>query len=586
MKGTTPFPRLALGKGGSLGANSHEGAFDWGYVRGMNPTDELSSYYAELLEGTYDCVDRVVLNAYFPMGQTGGGLRTWWRQLHGSDANLNDDQLRDMAGRLSRRLRAYCAQHQVPVIDAEAGQRKHELAEEHLPQDPKFRGLFLVITGNAPAPVWEVKRNAQHQIIEVQHRRKWPYVKHYYFHLMDPEWGHVTLRMCGYPPFGTQVILNGHEWVERQAVRQKVTVAKSGNCFVEGSDFAQVNRLAALLQRESAIGKLAAVCERWIYSSALCFALTREEQQRSGFHYQYSVFQLELSRNLLFARGDTMDEVYQKLIDRTRQPLELEHLKTIFGFRHRPRQKLKRGRPGPEVAKEVQAQGYDLTVFKVRWGNLTLKIYDKGGRVLRVEVVVHNAKELRCGRVLQKLPVLLERMSGMLVRFLNTVQVAHVSFLDQGAFERWAEPSTRGTRRLAGIDLNKARNRHVVDAVVGLATQPEGFRLAELAAAVRARAGWGPKRYSVRQAAYDLAKLRGKKLVRRKDQSRRYVSDPSGVRTMCAYLLLREKVIKPLLAGVTRPVGRPPKVLNPLDRHYVNLRDELNRAFETIGLAA
>jgi hypothetical protein len=36
------------------------------------------------------------------------------------------------------------------------------------------------------------------------------------------------------------VILKGHEWVERQAVRQKVIVAKSGNCFVEGSDFAQV----------------------------------------------------------------------------------------------------------------------------------------------------------------------------------------------------------------------------------------------------------------------------------------------------------------------------------------------------------
>src|ERR1022692_3694555 len=158
----------------------------------MNPTDELSSYYAELLEGTYDCVDRVVFNAYFPMGQTGGGLRTWWRQLHGSDANLNDDQLRDMAGTLSRRLRAYCIRHQVPVIEAEAGQRKHELAEEHLPKDPKFRGLFLVITGNAPAPVWEVKRNAQNQIIEVQHRRKWPYVKHYYFHLIDAEWGHVT----------------------------------------------------------------------------------------------------------------------------------------------------------------------------------------------------------------------------------------------------------------------------------------------------------------------------------------------------------------------------------------------------------
>src|ERR1035437_3449471 len=29
-----------------------------------------------------------------------------------------------------------------------------------------------------------------------------------------------------YPPFGTQVILNGHEWVERQAQRQKVAVAE------------------------------------------------------------------------------------------------------------------------------------------------------------------------------------------------------------------------------------------------------------------------------------------------------------------------------------------------------------------------
>ena len=553
-------------------------------LRGMNAPDELSSYYAQLLEGTCDCVDRIVLNAYFPMGQSGGGLRAWWRLLHGDDRQLDNDHLRQMAGTFSRRLSAYCAQHKIPLIEALAGQRKHELAEAHLPQDAKFRGLFLVITGKAPAPIREVKRNAQNQIIEVQHRRQWPRVKHYYFHLQDPQWGRVTIRMWGYPPFGAQVILNGHEWVERQARQQKTIAAKSGNCFVEGSDLGQVNRLAARLQRPWAIGQPAALRQRWIYSSAPCFGLTREEQTRGRFAYQYSVFQLELSRNPLFGRGATLDEVYQKLIDRTRQPLDLEQLKTIFGYRHRPRQTLKRGSPGPEVVKEIQAHRYDLTAFKVKWGNLTLKIYDKGGRVLRVEVVVHDAKDLRCGKVLEKLPALLERMSGMLVRFLNTVQVARVSFLDQGAFERWAQPGTRGTRRLAGIDLNKARHRNVVDAVVGLATQPEGFRLADLAAAARERTGWGPKRYSARQAAYDLAKLRGKKLVKRKEKSRRYVSDPGGVRTMCAYLVLREKVIKPLLAGVYPPLGRPPKVIAPLDQHYLRLREEMNRTLETLGL--
>ncbi len=55
---------------------------------------------------------------------------------------------------------------------------------------------------------------------------------------------------------------------------------------------------------------------------------------------------------------------------------------------------------------------------------------------------------------------------------------------------------------------------------------------------------------------------------------------------MCAYLLLREQVIKPVLAGVMRKPGRSPAHLHPLDQHYVTLREELHRTFETIGLAA
>jgi hypothetical protein len=55
---------------------------------------------------------------------------------------------------------------------------------------------------------------------------------------------------------------------------------------------------------------------------------------------------------------------------------------------------------------------------------------------------------------------------------------------------------------------------------------------------------------------------------------------------MCAYLVLRDKVIKPLLAGVVRPLGRPPKNTSFLDRHYMPLRNEMHRTVETIGLAA
>ena len=77
--------------------------------------DQLSALYSDLLEGSYDCVDRVVLNAYFGMGQSGGGFRLWWRALYGSDDNLDDNHLMRMAGRFSRRLRAWAKENQIPV---------------------------------------------------------------------------------------------------------------------------------------------------------------------------------------------------------------------------------------------------------------------------------------------------------------------------------------------------------------------------------------------------------------------------------------------------------------------------------------
>src|SRR5262245_8360343 len=96
----------------------------------------------------------------------GGGMRSWWRQLNGDDSQLDDKHLREMAGTFARRLHAFCAKQGIAIIEAHSGERKHELAEPHVPKDPSFRGLFLVITGNAPAPIWEVKRNYDGGIIK------------------------------------------------------------------------------------------------------------------------------------------------------------------------------------------------------------------------------------------------------------------------------------------------------------------------------------------------------------------------------------------------------------------------------------
>ena len=138
---------------------------------------------------------------------------------------------------------------------------------------------------------------------------------------MDAQWGHITIKMAGHPPFGAQIILNGHEYVAGQATKRHLTFTKEDNCFTQIADAADLARIADTLSEARTVGRLVQVCERWIYSACLCFALGIDQQEQTGFHYAYSVYQVEYSRNLLFQRGSQLEQVFQRLIDRTRARL-------------------------------------------------------------------------------------------------------------------------------------------------------------------------------------------------------------------------------------------------------------------------
>jgi len=539
-------------------------------------TDRLSTLYQDLLSGSYDCVDRIVLNGYFRMGHDPGGFRVWWRALTGSDETLANTYLIRMAGRFGRRVRGYAKAHAIPVIDCPAGQRKHDLAEEYLAKTTVTQGLFLVLVGRAQAPVWDV--TAKHHI---ERKKPMPYVNHYSFHILDPDWGHLTIKISGHPPFPAQVMLNGHEYVACQARKAGLRFTKEGNCFTRISDAAGLAKIAETLSEPRAIGRLSQVCERWIYS-CLCFALDFDEQKRSGFRYQYSSYQIEYSRNLVFQVGGHLDQVFQALIDRSRAPLDLKSIRTILGYRRRPRYR-PRAKRSVEWEVSVERPAYDLTIFKLHCGKLTLKIYSKGERVLRIEAVAHNTQELKCGRALYKFPEIVSRLKGVLERFADALSCIDQCFIADDMLEQLPVASQVGKTTVGGIDLNKTRMRAVVEAVIALSASPDGFTASDIAARVRQRcASYGP-----RHAAYDLKKLRGKRIVCRIGYTRRYETLASGLRAITALLLLRNKAIKPLLAAA-RALHPTRGALNPkpIDAHYHALRFAMQGVFHELGIAA
>jgi hypothetical protein len=277
-----------------------------------------------------------------------------------------------------------------------------------------------------------------------------------------------------------------------------------------------------------------------------------------------------------------MERVFDRIVDRTRSRLDVPTLRTLFGAKQRP------GRTGSsqlslQLAAMIETPRYDLTMFKIHFGHLTLKAYTKGEHVLRFEAITHNTKQLRCGRVLEKFPDIITRLAGMTGRFCTTLDCVDTSFLPENILDELPLPSQIGATRIGGIDLNKPRTRATLTAVLALAAAPNGFTVTDLTTKVQAMTGHTD--YTTRQAAYDLRKLRGKELITKPGRSRRYHLPPQPARVITALLTLREHIISPILAGVRSPhMGRKPTTWTRIDRNYETLRIHMHTLFHDLGI--
>jgi hypothetical protein len=321
--------------------------------------------------------------------------------------------------------------------------------------------------------------------------------------------------------------------------------------------------------------------------TCLHFGLTFDEQRQTRFQYEYSVFQVEYSRNLLFKRGHQLEQCFQGLIDRTRTHLDIKRLKTIFGMKRRPFWPQDKTKSPPREEIVIERPRHDLTIFKIHFGKLTVKLYSKGARVLRCEAIVHNTKALKGKRSLPAFPHIVSKLKQILIRFLNQLQTIDTPFITDDTLDVLPTPTQVGKSRVAGVDLNKPRVRAVMEAVIALAVVPTGFTASDLAAKVREILNVSPSEYLPRHAAYDLKKLRGKQWVKKIGKSRRYEPVPEGLQTMTALVVLREKVIKPVLAGAGKPKPGPrPKQETEIDKQYRQIHGEMRLLFHLLGVDA
>ena len=170
-----------------------------------------------------------------------------------------------------------------------------------------------------------------------------------------------------------------------------------------------------------------------------------------------------------------MQDVFDAAVDRTRSRLDVPQVITLFGAKMRPRGACGRLPPRLEVA--IGTPAYDLTKFKVHFGNLTLKGYKADAscgskaspttprtwpRPYPGQVhAYHHPAQADGGGVLHGTG--LRSMPG---------------FIPDGLLDALPAACQLGGTRAAGIDVSKPRSRAVLAAALALAIAPGGFTVA------------------------------------------------------------------------------------------------------------
>jgi hypothetical protein len=165
--------------------------------------------------------------------------------------------------------------------------------------------------------------------------------------------------------------------------------------------------------------------------------------------------------------------------------------------------------------------------LKVFYKKSFLKQYNKGGRVLRIEVCVNDPRDVS----LVHLDDLGTIAYHAITRFQKAQAVAVTTALGRSTFERLTTPSTPEGQRVAGLRFGAPRAMRLLEALGCAGLTFKAFSQADLRDVLLDRLGAAPADCTPARLGYDLTKLRGKGLVRRVPERNLYTLTDLGSRS-------------------------------------------------------
>lgn len=332
-----------------------------------------------------ESIDRMYLNVYVPQLQREGGIVSFFR-AHRGYPFASSALMMPMTKAFIGRIEAYAKEHQLPVVQFRKGQRKDDIAKDHLAKFQGKEGVLFIGKAQEKASVVRTERRYHNGRPYPWLVRSTAMVNQIYFYCVDADFGPFFLKFCTYFPYNAKLCINGHEYAKRQLSNRGIAFEALDNGVLSCQDPKQLQEICDGLSAEKIDGLL----RKWLRRLPHPFTA---KDRAAGYRYDISILQAEFSLTQVMDRPVTGRALFEEIIHENLDIGRPSQVQLIFD------RKVTRRTPG-RFSTRVVTHGV-IPALHVDYKSSGIKQYYKEGRALRTETTINDTRDFGIGKRLK-----------------------------------------------------------------------------------------------------------------------------------------------------------------------------------------
>ena len=306
-------------------------------------------------------------------------------------------------------------------------------------------------------------RTGKHEVV---YSAKKP-VSQYYIYLHDKVIGLCYLKISSYLPFECEFYFNGHNYLKQQFDLKEKTYRMDANSFVEVEDLELLKELVENLSGQEILDRI----NSW---KNYFFKFDKGDRSTRSklLEHEWYTNQTEISTNVIFKSPKYFNAIFDQLLAKHYTVGLPDRVSTIFGYKNKPKSESK-----------TSQRLYKMKSCIKHWykGN-SIKMYNKGGYLLRVETTINNP-----GLPGQKLKKDLRYLAsymwygiGVNNRYFETIANTDAGLVSPEVKEKLTQTVlNKSGKKIAAIDLRKESQLELMKVLM----KPKfmnGFRISDI----------------------------------------------------------------------------------------------------------